>query len=184
MKHLAIKVTNKYESEAVQKALFDMGFRIGSVEFDNNEPEKINVFEPFLPNINETQPDRIVTAIDTKANTIFYLYKSMRSWQDLIVVSSSDFFSTYAGHIERFPDYVSEGPAPKFKIGDKLFFVTKSKIIIVEITEIESSRMAAQTNKDEQAIRYTFYHKHIDSYNGMFFSIIELAVKRFLELNK
>jgi len=91
MKHLAIKVTNKYESEAVQKALFDMGFSwsvSGKTFFDTN----CKYLKPF---------SYLVRDLEGKL-----IEHSNNLYDNDIPISSSDFFSTYAGHIERFPDYV------------------------------------------------------------------------------
>lgn len=99
MKHLAIKVTNKYESEAVQKALFDMGFKglEGKNEFISFSYSYTNMFLVPMDLIFIGKSIWFLHDVDISLSSFHEHY---------ILVSSSDFFSTYAGHIERFPDYV------------------------------------------------------------------------------
>jgi hypothetical protein len=101
-KHLAIEVTNKYESEAVQKALLDMGFRW--FEWSGNGNTVITKNEKTIfPIINNKGSKMIILqcgqAIDSCGGC------NPHCNIDRIRVSFSDFFHTYAGHIERFPDY-------------------------------------------------------------------------------
>lgn len=91
MKHLAIKVTNKYESEAVQKELISLGYRWLS----NDD----NTFD-----LSSNLP---VVILCTPLSVLAWRNFSLDMMkEDIVIMSSSDFFSTYAGHIERFPDYV------------------------------------------------------------------------------
>jgi len=193
MKHLAIKVTNKYESEAVQKALFDMGF-------------KWTFGEGYY--IREI----IICSFNNMSITDFISYRKNLTdeinYSDFEVeVSFSDFFSTYAGHIERFPDYVeSKKQEPKFKAGDYLYQVTHdssldrfliNKFPIIEISKddiYEVSVLSEHIANSERSILYNTYlakgpiilvkYIDIDKPNGRIFSTPELAAKRFLELNK
>jgi len=88
-KHLAIEVTNKYESEFVQRALFEMGF---------GWAEGYNYFNPICG-----FPFFIVAYISTPATLAW----SKDCLDNLIDISFSEFFRTYAYRIERFPDYVA-----------------------------------------------------------------------------
>lgn len=98
-KHLAIKVTNKYENEVVQKSLFDMGFKW---QLNNNQIIDFSI--EFAKN----------QSIYLYTNYSLYLYSDItwntdRYSNELYkFISSSDFFSIYAGHIEKFPDYEPE----------------------------------------------------------------------------
>jgi hypothetical protein len=102
MKHLAIKVTNKYESEAVQQTLFDMGFitddkmhitKSIALLCDNDIKEIKLVFPQFIYLHGHSNYFHVDD--EDRLKNIKY-----------ILIPSSDFFATYAGHIERFPDYV------------------------------------------------------------------------------
>jgi hypothetical protein len=103
MKHLAIRVTNKYESEAVQKALFDMGFKwsiVSNVNLIENTYFKIEYQLLLIVFIEEISP------VSGMHLHFYYKRNDEQDSHDLIEISSSDFFSKYARHIEMFPDYV------------------------------------------------------------------------------
>jgi hypothetical protein len=117
MKHLAIKVTNKYESEEVQRALFDMGFS------NDGQWTDIEDYTFIMPRKKEckTYKEKL------KGMGVRY------GWDHEIeeccmVVSFEEFFRTYAGHIERFPDYVSEQES--MESAEKLWRSLKIKTLI------------------------------------------------------
>lgn len=88
-KHLAIEVTNKYESEIVQKVLFDMGFDW------NSSIDMGRIYE-----VKHTDYVLIVCRSDDKS-----LNGSNCPSKK---VSFYEFLIHYAGHIEKFPDYEFE----------------------------------------------------------------------------
>jgi hypothetical protein len=209
MKHLAIKVTNKYESEAVQRALFDMGFKM---EADESE------FEAIFP--------RIQRYSDIPPMTIRRDYLS--TIRDCcVLIPSSDFFATYAGHIERFPDYgakaiIMDDPLtederiniglengsiikvgefyfskesfykgfmdfpdqskPKFKVDDSLYDTSHGIInsyLIRKIADDSCNQIYYIAGNGRR-----IYERWIDlDSGGYIYSTPELAAKRFLELN-
>lgn len=110
-KHLAIKVNNKYESEAVQKALFDMGF----VWWDSKKAEikhPVEIHESFgIPRIYVkrflipyTNEKKITEMTEFSYNSWYFVNPELLNRFE--EVSYCEFFDNYAGHIERFPDYV------------------------------------------------------------------------------
>jgi len=124
MKHLAIKVTNKYESKTVQKALFDMGFKWGS-----GSKELQNLEEKLIPYYIRA----FIKENDLITNSLYASNMSLDEVADNCkMVSSSDFFSTYAGHVELFPDYIKEKQIDKLPLNDFL----NADTIIEKINEI------------------------------------------------
>jgi hypothetical protein len=123
MKHLAIEVKNNFESEAVQQALFDMGF-----EWNDGSKELVDYGTPIRICIYYDDRTLCYSGNDFLSDPY---YKTTYG-----TVSFSEFFSTYAGHIERFPDYVEEEKNLKMK----LFAISLKKLSPNLIKDWKESR--------------------------------------------
>jgi len=152
MKHLAIKVTNKHESEAVQKALFDMGFcwlddlsqNIKSTDRVKNESIK------FIVTHKISNKHKLIDNI--------FMCEIAKSYYEII--SSSEFFSTYAGHIERFPDYAESKRKDRsdFFIGNAI----QNGYIIQRIFSTEQE-MIKSTKEVMELLKREFIKQQLDS---------------------
>jgi hypothetical protein len=122
MKRLAIKITNKYESEAVQKALFDMGFKW---RCENSK---------LLSNFNDREEHKYILTPYLK-DVVTKLPKTIGSHRISKIplsdtISSSEFFEKYVGHIELFPDYEKPEMSEENKVwsDDAIYDMSQTKV--------------------------------------------------------
>jgi hypothetical protein len=152
MKRLAIRVNNQHESEAVQQALFDMGFEWISVLIQEQ-----CTFEDYIFLSGYIKGDQKI--ID------FYDPHLKRSMKDgFIFISFSEFFEKYAGHIELFPDYekpeMSEGNKVWSDKEDYLCPNCKERLYFKKMP----SRSDYDLMRDASAIRNAWFCNRCDKY--------------------